>query len=132
MGGFHHALDGGFWLRAAQNTSAVAAQALSQAHATEHVVPTEAAIAHVIVSKFGDHTPFYDVQKAGGHSHLEHWIPDEDLDAFNAAIVSLIEVVRSCRPITRNFRPARSASACPWRRAARSARASGSERDFSI
>ncbi|WP_442868785.1 hypothetical protein [Bradyrhizobium sp. CCBAU 21362] len=95
-------------------------------------MPTEAAIAHVIVSKFGDHTPFYDVQKAGGHSHLEHWIPDEDLDAFNAAIVSLIEVVRSCRPITRNFRPARSASACPWRRAARSARASGSERDFSI
>jgi transposase len=34
-----------------------------QAHAPEHVVPgglpTEAAIAHVIVSKFGDHTPFY-------------------------------------------------------------------------
>ncbi|MET4484387.1 transposase [Bradyrhizobium sp. F1.13.3] len=34
-----------------------------QAHAPEHVVPgglpTEAAIAHVIVSKFGEHTPFY-------------------------------------------------------------------------
>ncbi|RZN08367.1 IS66 family transposase zinc-finger binding domain-containing protein, partial [Bradyrhizobium sp. Leo121] len=34
-----------------------------QAHAPEHVVPgglpTEAAIAHVIVSKFGDHTRFY-------------------------------------------------------------------------
>ncbi|MCP1986873.1 transposase [Bradyrhizobium sp. USDA 4523] len=34
-----------------------------QAHAPEHVVPgglpTEAAIARVIVSKFGDHTPFY-------------------------------------------------------------------------
>ncbi|MGY4408224.1 transposase [Bradyrhizobium sp. USDA 3315] len=34
-----------------------------QAHAPEHVVPsglpTEAAIAHVIISKFGDHTPFY-------------------------------------------------------------------------
>ena len=34
-----------------------------QAHAPEHVVPgglpTEAAIAHVIVSKFGDHSPFY-------------------------------------------------------------------------
>lgn len=34
-----------------------------QAHAPEHVVPsglpTEAAIAHVIVSKFGGHTPFY-------------------------------------------------------------------------
>ncbi|MGY3363363.1 hypothetical protein ACVWZL_000488 [Bradyrhizobium sp. GM2.4] len=36
---------------------------VAQAHAPEHVVPgglpTEAAIAHVIVSKFGDHTPFY-------------------------------------------------------------------------
>ena len=36
---------------------------VTQAHAPEHVVPgglpTEAAIAHVIVSKFGDHTPFY-------------------------------------------------------------------------
>ncbi|NYG45264.1 transposase [Bradyrhizobium sp. IAR9] len=34
-----------------------------QAHAPEHVVPsglpTEAAVAHVIVSGFGDHTPFY-------------------------------------------------------------------------
>ncbi|WP_253075515.1 transposase [Bradyrhizobium sp. 180] len=34
-----------------------------QAHAPEHIVPgglpTEAAIAQVIVSKFGDHTPFY-------------------------------------------------------------------------
>ncbi|WP_247360875.1 MULTISPECIES: IS66 family transposase zinc-finger binding domain-containing protein [unclassified Bradyrhizobium] len=30
-----------------------------QAHAPEHVLPTEATIAHVIVSKFGDHTPFY-------------------------------------------------------------------------
>ncbi|MGY3146510.1 transposase [Bradyrhizobium sp. USDA 3397] len=34
-----------------------------QAHAPEHVVPsglpTEVAIAHVVVSKFGDHTPFY-------------------------------------------------------------------------
>ena len=37
--------------------------AVVQAHAPEHVVPgglpTEAAIAQVIVSKFGDHTPFY-------------------------------------------------------------------------
>ena len=37
----------------------------------------------------------YDVQEAGGRSHLEYWIPAEDLDAFNAAIVGLIEVVRS-------------------------------------
>jgi transposase len=37
--------------------------AVVQAHAPEHVVPgglpTEAAIAQVIVAKFGDHTPFY-------------------------------------------------------------------------
>ena len=39
--------------------------AVVQAHAAEHVVPgglpTEALIAHVIVSKFGDHLPFYRV-----------------------------------------------------------------------
>jgi hypothetical protein len=37
----------------------------------------------------------YEVQEAGGRSHLEYWIPAEELDAFNAAIVGLIEVVRS-------------------------------------
>lgn len=37
----------------------------------------------------------YEVQEAGGRSHLEYWIPAEDLDAFNAAIVGLIEIVRS-------------------------------------
>lgn len=37
----------------------------------------------------------YDVQEAGGRSHLEYWIPAEDLEAFNAAIVGLIEIVRS-------------------------------------
>jgi hypothetical protein len=37
----------------------------------------------------------YDVQEAGGRSHLEYWIPAEDLDAFNAAIVGLIVVVQS-------------------------------------
>jgi hypothetical protein len=37
----------------------------------------------------------YDVQEAGGRSHLEYWIPAEDLDAFNAAIVGPIEVVQS-------------------------------------
>ena len=37
----------------------------------------------------------YAVQEAGGRSHLEYWIPAEDLDAFNAAIVGAIEVVRS-------------------------------------
>ncbi|MGY8633386.1 ADP-ribosylation/crystallin J1 [Bradyrhizobium sp. 14AA] len=37
----------------------------------------------------------YDVQEAGGRSHLEYWIPADELDAFNAAIVGLIEVVQS-------------------------------------
>lgn len=37
----------------------------------------------------------YDVQEAGGRTHLEYWIPAEDLDGFNAAIIGAIEVVRS-------------------------------------
>jgi hypothetical protein len=37
----------------------------------------------------------YDVKDAGGQSHQEYWIPAEDLNAFNAAIVGVIEVVRS-------------------------------------
>ncbi|OKO76519.1 ADP-ribosylation/crystallin J1 [Bradyrhizobium sp. AS23.2] len=37
----------------------------------------------------------YDVREAGGRSHLEYWIPADELDAFNAAIVGLIEVVRT-------------------------------------
>jgi hypothetical protein len=36
----------------------------------------------------------YGVQDAGGRTHREYWIPAEDMDAFNAAIVGLIEVVR--------------------------------------
>jgi hypothetical protein len=34
----------------------------------------------------------YDAQHAGGRSHLEYWIPAEDLAAFNAAIVGEMEV----------------------------------------
>jgi hypothetical protein len=34
----------------------------------------------------------YQVQEAGGRSHLEYWIPAEELPAFNNAIVGLIEV----------------------------------------
>ena len=37
----------------------------------------------------------YDVQEAGGRAHQEYWIPAEDLNAFNAAIVGPIEIVRS-------------------------------------
>ena len=35
----------------------------------------------------------YPVQTAGGSSHLEYWIPAEELAAFNAAIVGEIKVV---------------------------------------
>jgi len=37
----------------------------------------------------------YAVQEAGGQSHREYWIPAGDLNAFNTAIVGLIEVVHS-------------------------------------
>ena len=42
-----------------------------------------------------DYLDQYDVQQAGGRAHEEYWIPAEDIDAFNAAIVGTIEVVRS-------------------------------------
>ena len=42
-----------------------------------------------------DYLSQYQVQEAGGQAHLEYWIPAEDMDAFNAAIVGKIEVVRS-------------------------------------
>ena len=42
-----------------------------------------------------DYLDNYDVQEAGGKAHTEYWIPAEDIDAFNDAIVGKIEVVRS-------------------------------------
>jgi hypothetical protein len=39
----------------------------------------------------------YDVQTAGGSSHLEYWIPAEELPAFNSAIVGEIEVIAEFR-----------------------------------
>ena len=36
----------------------------------------------------------YPVQEAGGRAHTEYWIPAEEMDAFNDAIVGSIEVVR--------------------------------------
>ncbi|MEA3017874.1 MAG: hypothetical protein QOI38_2596 [Sphingomonadales bacterium] len=39
----------------------------------------------------------YAVQEAGGRAHREYWIPAEDLEAFNAAIVGQIEVVAEFR-----------------------------------
>jgi hypothetical protein len=37
----------------------------------------------------------YEPQEAGGRAYREYWIPAEQLDAFNAAIVGEIEIVRS-------------------------------------
>ncbi|MEM8651283.1 MAG: ADP-ribosylation/crystallin J1 [Pseudomonadota bacterium] len=39
----------------------------------------------------------YDVQYAGGKDHLEYWVPAEELDAFNAAIVGVITVTQEFR-----------------------------------
>ena len=39
----------------------------------------------------------YPIQDAGGRAHREYWIPAENLDAFNAAIVGKIEVVAEFR-----------------------------------
>jgi hypothetical protein len=37
------------------------------------------------------------VQNVGGNTHQEYWIPSEDLDAFNAAIVGNIQVTAEFR-----------------------------------
>jgi hypothetical protein len=39
----------------------------------------------------------YEIQTAGGSAHQEYWIPAEELDAFNKAIVGEIEVVAEYR-----------------------------------
>jgi hypothetical protein len=39
----------------------------------------------------------YEVQQVGGQTILEYWIPAEELDGLNAAIVGLIEVVAEYR-----------------------------------
>ncbi len=40
----------------------------------------------------------YVVQEAGGRTHLEYWIPADELDAFNAAIVGEI-IVTAAYPV---------------------------------
>lgn len=37
----------------------------------------------------------YPIQRAGGRSHEELWVPAEDLPAFNAGIVGVISVVEA-------------------------------------
>jgi hypothetical protein len=39
----------------------------------------------------------YTVQKVGGATALEYWIPSEDLDAFNENIVGSIELIATFR-----------------------------------
>jgi hypothetical protein len=39
----------------------------------------------------------YEVQDAGGRAHREYWIPAEELEAFNRAIVGEIEVTHEFR-----------------------------------
>lgn len=39
----------------------------------------------------------YEVHAAGGNAYLEYWIPAEELDGFNAAIVGQIEIVHAFR-----------------------------------
>ena len=36
----------------------------------------------------------YEVHEAGGRAHLEYWIPAEEMDAFNAAIIGRIQVTQ--------------------------------------
>jgi hypothetical protein len=42
-----------------------------------------------------DYLADHAVQEAGGRSHLEYWIPAEDMQNFNDAIVGAISVTRS-------------------------------------
>lgn len=44
-----------------------------------------------------DYLSRYEVQNAGGSAHQEYWIPAEDMDTFNAAIVGRIEVTQEFR-----------------------------------
>ncbi|ALC11013.1 hypothetical protein [Sphingopyxis sp. 113P3] len=39
----------------------------------------------------------YQVEMAGGRAHQEYWIPAEDLENFNAAIVGEIKITREYR-----------------------------------
>ena len=52
------------------------------------------------VTRFAVRSDFlerYDVHIVGGREHSEYWIPAEELDAFNAAIVGPIEVIAEFR-----------------------------------
>jgi len=44
-----------------------------------------------------DYLDRFAVQEAGGRAHREYWIPAEQLDDFNRAIIGMIEVTREFR-----------------------------------
>ncbi len=69
---------------------------LSEAYATKIARDWNAPRGGGFVTRFAVRRDFisgYQVQDAGGREHQEYWIAAEDLCAFNAAIVGLIEVV---------------------------------------
>jgi hypothetical protein len=61
----------------------------------------DAASGHVgYVTRFRVRSDFlarYPVETAGARRHQEYWIPAEEMDAFNAALVGPIEVVAEFR-----------------------------------
>jgi hypothetical protein len=63
--------------------------------------PNDSASGYVgYVTRFrvrGDVLARYPLQTAGARGHQEYWIPAEEMDAFNAAIVGSIEVVAEFR-----------------------------------
>lgn len=46
-----------------------------------------------------DYLAQHQIEEAGSRDHREYWIPAEDIDAFNAAIVGPIEVVSEWRKL---------------------------------
>jgi hypothetical protein len=42
-----------------------------------------------------EHLSRYDRKIVGGRVHEEFWVPAEELDAFNAAIIGMIEVIHT-------------------------------------
>jgi hypothetical protein len=44
----------------------------------------------------------YEIHEVGGRAHLEYWIPAEDMNALNAALVGEIEVVAAFTRSDRN------------------------------
>lgn len=45
-----------------------------------------------------DYITQYEPHLVGSHEHLEYWIPAEELDRFNDALVGQIELIHEFRP----------------------------------